>query len=129
MIPESHKDLLQSKALAHVATIGPDGRPESNPVWFGWDGEHVLFSTTKRRQKYQNLKRNPDVALSIVDPQNPYRYLEVRGKVARFDPDPNKAFIDAMAKKYLGQAKYTGDGPGAERVVVVIAPEHTTTMG
>ncbi len=98
-------------------------------MWFGWDGENVLFSQTKGRQKYRNLHRNPQIALSIVDPQNPYRYLEVRGTVARIEEDPDNAFIDSMAKKYMGQEKYPWHRPGDERVVVVVKPEHTTKMG
>lgn len=129
VIPDKFKDLLQSKALAHVATIGPHGEPQSNPVWFGWDGEHILFSQTKKRQKYRNLLRNPHIALSIVDPNNPYRYLEVRGKVARIDEDPNLNFINSMAKKYLNQDVYPWHQPGDERVVIVVEPEHITTMG
>lgn len=128
-IPASHADLLESTALAHVATIGPDGEPQNNPVWFGWDGQHVLFSQTTTRQKFKNVSREPRVALSIVDPTNPYRYLEIRGKVVRIDPDPEKAFIDQMAKKYMGVDKYPWNQPGDERVIVVVEPEHTSQMG
>ena len=129
IVPDGYKDLLESKALAHVSTIGPDGEPQNNPVWFGWDGEHILFSQTTERQKYKNLQRESRVALSIVDPANDYRYLELRGRVARIDPDPDKAFIDSMAQKYLGQEKYPWNRPGDERVVMVVAVEHTTQMG
>ncbi len=129
MIPSSLKDLLESTALAHVATIGPNGAPQANPVWFGWDGEHVLFSQTKTRQKLRNLQRDPRIALSIVDPANPGRYLEIRGKVVEVREDPDRAFINSMAKKYLGQDVYSWDRPGDERVVIVVAPEHTTQMG
>ncbi len=128
-IPESHSDILETNALAHIATIGPQGEPQNNPVWFGWDGTHVLFSQTKGRQKYHNLQRNPHVAISIVDPQNPYRYLEIRGKIVRIDEDPNLDFINSMAKKYMGVDKYPNHQPGDERVVMVVAPEHTTKMG
>jgi len=128
-IPEKYQDLLESTALAHVATIGPQGEPQSNPVWFGWDGQYILFSQTTGRQKFRNLQREPRVALSIVDPSNPYRYLEVRGKVVRIDPDPDLAFIDSMAQKYLGQARYPWHQPNDQRVVIVIEPEHTTQMG
>jgi PPOX class probable F420-dependent enzyme len=128
-IPEKYKDLLDSKALAHVATIGPKGEPQNNPVWFDWDGEHLFFSQTKGRQKYHNIQREPRLAISIVDPKNPYRYLEVRGKVVRVDEDPDLAFINRMAKKYLGQDRYPGHRPGDERVVVVVEPQHTTHMG
>jgi PPOX class probable F420-dependent enzyme len=129
VIPASHADLLDSTALAHAATIGPDGEPQNNPVWFGWDGEHIRFSQTKTRQKYKNVQRDGRVALSIVDPTNPYRYLEVRGTVERIDEDPDKAFINAMAQKYLNQEVYPWSQEGDERVVIVIRPEHTTTMG
>lgn len=128
-IPEAYTDLLKSNALANIATIGPKGEPQVNPVWFDWDGEHVLFSQTKSRQKLQNLAKDPRIALSIVDPQNPYRYIEIRGVVARVDEDPNLDFINAMAKKYAGQDKYSGHRPGDERVVVVVEPQHTTQMG
>ncbi len=129
MIPENYRDLLNTTALVHVATIGPKGEPQTTPVWFGWDGAHVLISQTKGRQKYHNLLRNPLVALSLVDPANPYRYLEIRGTVVRMDDDQGNAFINSMAKKYLGQDTYPGHQPGDERVVVVIEPQHTTQMG
>ncbi len=129
VIPESYADLLDQPVLAHVATIGPDGEPQNNPVWFGWDGEHITFSQTTVRQKYRNVQRDARVALSIVDPANPYRYLEIRGSVERIDPDPDKAFINSMAKKYLGQDVYPWNQPGDERVVLVIHPDHTTQMG
>jgi len=129
IIPPSHEDILNSQALAHVATLGPNGEPQVNPVWFDWDGENILFSQTKTRQKYRNLRRNPKIALSFVDPANPYRYLEIRGDVVSIDEDPNKAFIDKMAKKYLGQDKYPWNQPGDERVVVVVKPTHTSSMG
>ncbi len=128
-IPDQYKDLLESKALAHVATIGPSGEPQVNPVWFGWDGQYLKFSQTTTRQKAKNLERDPNIALSIVDPENPYRYLEVRGTVARVDPDPEKAFIDEMANKYLGVEKYPWNQPGDERIIILVEPKHTTQMG
>ena len=129
VVPESHKDLLESAALAAVATTGPDGAPQVNPVWFGWDGTLISFSQTKGRQKYRNLHKDNRIALSIVDLANPYRYLEIRGKVVEFIEDPDKAFIDSMAKKYLGQDKYPWSHPGEERVIVVVEPERALTMG
>jgi PPOX class probable F420-dependent enzyme len=128
-IPDGYRDLLETTALAHVATIGPDGEPQNNPVWFDWDGEQVKFSQTKTRQKYKNVGREPRLALSIVDPENPYRYLEVRGEVVRVEEDPNNDFINAMAKKYLGLDEYPYHQPGDERIVLYIQPEHTTQMG
>jgi PPOX class probable F420-dependent enzyme len=130
VIPEQYADLLASTALAHVATIGPDGEPQSSPVWFGWDGTFLRFAqVTGYRQKVRNLEREPRVALSIVDPANAYRYLEVRGTVERIEPDPDWAFINMMAKKYLGQDRYPFGKPSDEWVVVVVRPERTTQMG
>ena len=129
MIPEKYQDLLTSSALAHVATIGPQGEPQVNPVWFGWDGTHLRFSQTTGRQKYRNVQRDARIALSIVDPKNPYRYLEIRSTVVQIDADPELDFINAMSKKYLGMERYPNHRPGDERVVVVVAPEHTTQMG
>ena len=128
-IPTSHLDLLSSTALAHVATIGPDGEPQNNPVWFGWDGTHVLFSQTTGRQKYRNLSRSPRVALSIVDAANPYRYLEIRGSVAEIVDDEGNAFIDSMAQKYIDQPQYPWHQPGDHRVIVKVLPGKTTSMG
>jgi hypothetical protein len=128
-IPENYQDLLESTALAHVATIGPGGEPQNNPVWFDWHGEHVRFSQTKARQKFRNLNRNSRMAFSIVDPENPYRYLEVRGEVARVEEDPDLNFIRAMAKKYIGVDRYPYHQPGDERVVIFVKPRHTTQMG
>jgi PPOX class probable F420-dependent enzyme len=129
VIPESHADLLEAQALAHIATLGPDGEPQVNPVWFDWDGQHLMFSQTTTRQKVRNLERDNRIALSIVDPENPYRYLEIRGTVVRVDPDPDKAFIDKMAQKYLGVEQYPWNQPNDERLIMVVKPEHTTTMG
>ncbi len=121
-------DLLQSTALAHIATLGPDGAPQSSPVWFDWDGEVLLFSQTKDRQKYKNVRRDARIAISIVDPQNPYRYLEIRGHVVRIDEDPDKAFINKMSAKYTGDPIYAFEQPGAQRVVIVVQPAHITHM-
>ncbi|MDP8977585.1 MAG: PPOX class F420-dependent oxidoreductase [Actinomycetota bacterium] len=115
--------------MIHVATIGPDGEPQSTPVWFSWDGQHLLFSQTKTRQKYRNLRRDPRVAVSLTDPDNLYRYLEIRGEVVRIDEDPDLEFINALSKKYLGLDEYPNHQPGDERVVMVVEPRHTTSMG
>lgn len=128
-IPEGYEDLLGTTALIHVATLGSDGEPQSNPVWFDWDGEYVKFSQTKTRQKYKNVNRVPRIALSMVDPENPYRYLEIRGWVERIEEDPNLDFINAMAKKYLDMYEYPNHQPSDERVVIYVRPEHTTQMG
>ncbi len=116
VIPGSYDDVLRSTAVAHVATIGPRGEPQNNPVWFG---EYLKFSQTKTRQKYMNINRDPRIAVSIVEPENHLRYLEVRGEVVRIDEDPNLHFINEMANKYLGLEKYPYHRPGDERVVIL----------
>jgi PPOX class probable F420-dependent enzyme len=128
-IPESHKDILEKPAFASVATIGPDGGPQNTPVWFGWDGSVLRFSQTTTRQKYRNLGRDPRVSLSILDPDDPYRYLEVRGQMVAVEQDPDLVFINAMARKYLGLDRYPWHQTGDERVVVVVRPLHATVMG
>lgn len=129
VIPETHADILEKKGFAHVATIGPDGAPQSTPVWYSWDGEHLLISQTTGRQKYRNLTREPRIALSITDPENPYRYLEIRGTVVSMEDDQGDALINAFAKRYLNEDVYPWPQPGDHRVVVKIRPEHTSTQG
>lgn len=128
-IPENYRDLLDSTALAHIATIGPKGEPQVNPVWFDYDGEYVKFSQTKGRQKYKNVQRDERIALSIVDPNNPFRYIEVRGRVDQIEEDSDNAFINKMAKKYINQDVYPYNRPEDERIVLYVKPEHTTQMG
>jgi PPOX class probable F420-dependent enzyme len=128
-IPESHADLLTKPVFWHIATYGPNDELQSSPVWGGWDGEHFLFSLTRGRQKYRNLVKNPTVALSGTDPENSYRYLEIRGTVVRVDDDGDNAFIDSMAKKYMGVDEYPFHQPGDHRVVMVVQPSHTSEMG
>ena len=129
-IPSDYTDLLDKVTFWLIATIGPSGEPQSSPVWAGHDDEgHVTFSLTKGRQKYRNLQANPNIALSTTDPDNSYRYLEIRGIVERIDDDPDNAFIDSMANKYMGVDAYPFHQPGDERVVVRVRPTHTTQMG
>lgn len=127
-IPESHRDIVESEGFAHVATIGPDGEPHSTPVWFDWDGQKILFSQVTTRQKYQNLKRDPRVAVSILDPDNPYRNVEIRGE-AEFNEDEDRTFVDSLAKQYMGEDTYDHDAPDDVRMVVVVEPAHVTTFG
>jgi PPOX class probable F420-dependent enzyme len=128
-IPDSFKDLLQKKAFANVATVNADGTPQVTPVWVDYDGTHVRFNTAKGRVKDRNLRRNPAVALTVVDPDNPYRYLQVKGRVAEITEAGADAHIDALAKKYTGQDRYAHRQPGEVRVIYKIAPERVQTMG
>lgn len=128
VIPDSHRDLLDATSIAHLASIGPDGEPQSHPVWYAHRDGRILISTTTSRQKYRNVERDPRVAVSILDPDDPYRYLEVRGR-AEIERDEDKSFIDELADKYLGADEYPDKRDHAERVIFVIEPEHAATMG
>ena len=128
-IPDDYRDLLDKKTFWHIATIGPDGDVQSTPVWGGAKGDDFVFSLTKGRQKYENLQADPTIAVSGIDPDNPYRYLEIRGTVTSVEDDPDNAFIDSMAKKYMGVDEYPYHQPGDQRVVMVVTPSHTTQMG
>ena len=127
VIPDSHLDLFKKKAFAHLATLMPSGQPQVTPVWIDYDGHYVRFNTAEGRQKDKNLQRDGRVALSIMDPDNPYRYLEVRGRVADRTRTGADQHIDALAKKYLGQDKYPYRQPGEVRVIYKVEPEHTTS--
>src|SRR5437763_11870787 len=100
--------ILQSKEFAHLATIGSDGAPQSSPMWFLWDGEYIKFTHTTTRQKYQNIQRDPRVAVSITDVDNPYTYAEFRGFVERIEEDSTGAFYDNLAKHYDVPCVYRG---------------------
>jgi len=129
VIPEKYADLFQKRAFASLGTLMPDGRPQVTPVWCDFDGQHVIFNSARGRQKDRNVRRDPRVALAIVDPDNPYRYLEIRGTVVEITEDGAAQHIDKMAKKYLGVDKYPYAQPGEVRVLYKIRPEHTTVMG
>src|SRR5262249_21673215 len=129
VIPEKYLDLFEKKAFAHLATLMPDGTPQVTPVWCDYDGTHILVNSAKGRQKDKNLRSNSAVALSLQDPDNPYRYLEVRGHVAEITEEGADQYIDKLAKKYLGIDNYPGRQPGEVRVLYKIKPEHTTHMG
>jgi PPOX class probable F420-dependent enzyme len=128
-IPEKYKDLFEKKAFAHLATVMPDGSPQVTPVWVDYDGSHVLVNSARGRRKDKNMERNPAVSLSIQDPDNPYRYLEVRGRVTEITEEGADEHIDKMAKKYMGVDKYPGRQPGEVRVLYKIKPERTSQMG
>ena len=125
-VPESHRDLLDAQ-FATLGTIGPDGRPQLSEIWFLADGEEVAFSLNTLRQKTKNLRERPEVTLFILDLENPFRYLEIRGD-AEITPDPNYEFADRIGSKYGGVDLRTFDGPGQERVVVRIRPSRVNAI-
>jgi PPOX class probable F420-dependent enzyme len=128
-IPEAFRDLLQKKAFANLATLNADGTPQVTPVWVDYDGTHIRFNTAKGRVKDKNLRRNPAVALTVMDPENPYRYLQVRGRIAEITESGADSHIDALAKKYIGQDRYPWRKPGEVRVMYKVSPERVQTMG
>ena len=129
VIPDAYVDLFKKTAFAHLATLMPNGQPQVTPVWVDYDGRHILFNTAEGRQKDKNLQRDKRVALSMTDPDNPYRYLEVRGQVVERTKSGADQHIDKMAKKYLGKDKYPFRQAGEVRVIYKIDPQHVTKMG
>ena len=127
-IPEKYLDLFKKKAFASLATVMPDGRPQVTPVWCEYDGKHVIVNSAKGRVKDRNMRRDPRVSLAVIDPDNPYRYLEVRGRVMEVTESGADAHIDKLAHKYTG-ANYAHRRPGEVRVIYKIAPEHGQGMG
>jgi len=118
--PESHQDLLDQPTFAHLATVRPDGSPQSSVMWFDWDGERIRMTHTKTRQKFRNLAEEPRVAMSIADPRDGYRFLEVRGAVESVDDDDAEAsFYKSLQKRY-GLSYPIPDA--AVRVIITIRP-------
>src|SRR5829696_2240656 len=122
-IPENYRDLFSKPAFAHLVTLMPDGSPQVTPVWVDLDGHTVVINTAKGRLKDKNMRRDPRVALAISDPANPYRYVQVRGRISQITEDGADAHIDKMAKKYLGKDSYPFRQQGAVRVIFKVTPE------
>ncbi len=128
-IPASHRDLLEKPNIGHLATLMPDGSPQVTPVWVDIEGDTLLINTAEGRVKTRNLDRDGRVAISIADQQNPYRYIQVRGRVIARTHDGADDHIDRLAKKYLGQDRYPFRQPGEQRVLYRIQPEHVQVGG
>jgi PPOX class probable F420-dependent enzyme len=129
-IPERYLDLLQQKkAFASLATVMPDGTPQVTPVWFDYAGGKLRVNTAKGRVKARNLKPGTAVAVAIMDPDNPYRYVQLRGRVASATEDGADAHIDQLAKKYLGKDRYPFRQPGEVRIMYEIEPASVSGMG
>jgi PPOX class probable F420-dependent enzyme len=129
-IPDQYLDLLNDKkAFAHLATIMPDGTPQVTPVWFDYVGGAIRVNSARGRVKDRNMKEGAAVALSILDPDNAYRYLQIRGRVRKVTEEGAAAHIDSLAKKYIGQDKYPWSRPGDVRVTYEIEPRRVQAMG
>ena len=129
-IPDAFLDLLQQKkAFANLATVMPDGSPQVTPVWFDYVDGKIRVNTAKGRVKARILREGSPVALAIMDPDNPYRYVQIKGRVASVTESGADTHIDALAKKYLGQDRYPYRKPDEVRVTFTIAPDRVQTMG
>jgi PPOX class probable F420-dependent enzyme len=129
-IPEKFQDLLtdEAKAFLFLATTMADGSPQVTPVWFNTDGEYLLINSAKGRAKDRNMRARPRVAAAIMDPANPYRYIQLRGQVIEITEQGGREHINALSKKYTGNPVYPG--PVDEtRVTYKIRIERSTTMG
>lgn len=132
-IPDSHKDLLEKPICAVVTTLMPDGQPQSTIVWADMEGDHVRFNTARGRQKDKNLQQDPRLTLVLVDPQDPFRWLEMRG-TATMTEAGGREQIEALSAKYTGQKYYGGfnkrTNPEDEtRVVVTIHATKVQVVG
>lgn len=122
-LTDSAIGLLKGKNIAFVASLMKDGGPQITPVWIDYDGQYVLVNTAEGRVKQKNFQRDPRVAISIIDPTNPYNTVSIRGTVREQVSDGADDHIDKLAKKYLGLDKYPFMAPGEKRVILRIIPE------
>lgn len=127
-IPESHADLLRrdKKAFACLALVTSKGEPQVTPMWFDFDGENVIFNTARGRLKDRIMHRHPVVALVVVDPANPYRYIQIRGPVISESEEGAYDQICDLNLKYHGNRNYP-KRPGEVRVTYKVRPEHVST--
>jgi PPOX class probable F420-dependent enzyme len=129
-IPDNYLDLVQQKkAFANLATVMADGAPQVTPVWFDYTGGVIRVNTAKGRVKSRTLRPGAAVALAIMDPDNPYRYIQIRGRVRLAVEQGADAHIDSLAKKYLGKDTYPFRQPGEVRVMYEIEPASVSGMG
>jgi len=129
-LPDKYADLLSNKkAFANLGTLNSDGSPQVTTVWVDYDGKHVRVNSARGRLKDKNITRDPRVSLSIQDPENPYRYLEIRGKVVEATEKGADDHINSLAKKYLGKDVYPFRQPGEKRVIYKIEPHKFSAMG
>lgn len=126
-LPEERRRLLELPLYGHLGTIRPDDTVQVTPMWFEFDGEHLRFTHTSQRQKYRNLQHNPAMALSVLDPDNPFHYLEVAGRLVEVAPDPEGAFYVRLQNRY-GIDSQTPPPDKADRVVLVMSIERATAQ-
>lgn len=126
-LPDNARRLLEKPVIGHFVTLMPDGSPQVTPVWVDTDGEYVLVNTAEGRVKPRNVRINPRVALSVVDPDDEYMgILQIRGKVVEVTPEGASEHIDKLAYKYLGKEKYPFHKPGDIRLILKMKAEHVS---
>jgi PPOX class probable F420-dependent enzyme len=128
-IPDTFLDLFEKRAFAQLATVMPSGTPQVTPLWVDFDGEYVLINSAKGRKKDLNMAARPQVGLSILDPDNPYRYLALRGRVVEITEDGADAHIAKLAKKYTGRDHFQKGSPDEVRRIYKIAIDHVDANG
>jgi PPOX class probable F420-dependent enzyme len=123
-LPQRAREMFEGPNFATVATLQPDGRPQTSVVWVRADGDDVLFSTIKGRRKYENMIRDPRLSVLVFDAADPYSYTEIRG-TAEITDDPDARLIEELSQKYTGRP--FGDRPGEQRVIVRVRPDHVVS--
>ncbi|HKW57622.1 MAG TPA: PPOX class F420-dependent oxidoreductase [Candidatus Acidoferrum sp.] len=129
VIPEKYADLLEKPAFGSLGTLMEDGSPQVTPVWVDYDGKYVRFNSALGRVKDKNIRRDPRVSITLQDPANPYRYLEIRGKVVEITQNGADDHINKLSQKYLGKPVYPFRQPGEVRVLYKIEPRKISSMG
>lgn len=129
VIPDKYADLLEKPAFGNLGTLMNDGSPQVTPIWVDFDGKYVRFNSALGRVKDKNIRRDPRVAITLQDPANPYRYLEIRGRVVEITQTGADDHINKLAKKYLGKDVYPFRQPGEVRVLYKVEPEKISSMG
>jgi PPOX class probable F420-dependent enzyme len=129
IFPESHRDLFEDAkpAFAFLATIMDDGSPQVTPMWFNTDRENILVNTARGRVKDRNMRQRPEVAMAIVDPDDPYRYVQVRGTVIGYTEEGADEHINALSAKYMGKEVYPSKSPEEVRIKYTIRPKSITS--
>ena len=128
-IPEKYADLSEKPAFGNLGTIMKDGSPQVTPIWVDYDGKYVRFNSALGRVKDKNVRRDPRVSVSLQDPANPYRYLEIRGRVVEITETGADDHINKLSQKYLGKPVYPFRQPGEVRVLYKIEPDKVSSMG
>ena len=128
-IPDSHKRLLFEPVIAYLATVMPDGRPQSNPVWCDYDGTYIRVNAADDRQKTHNMQRRQFATVLLMDQAGPYFWMEIRGRVIASTTERAMDHMHVLAKKYTGRDQYTPLREGEVRVMFTIEPERVVTFG